>query len=276
MGDMKEKLMRHACSSCRALCLMLSLFTLQAGCRAVRVAAPPAPSEEIRAASGKELIRLRAIIADAVEHCRGIRDYRCIFHKRQRVGGSLQEWQHILFKFRRPMAIYMRWLKGPHEGQEILYAPERYGAKAIVRPGGRLGSLTGTLTPVVTLDVDSYWVMRDNLHPINHAGIGYFLDIFMENSLRARRAGEGRMISRGRDIVFDRPVEVIEAVLPPEKGYYCHRCVMSFDTENSLPIKMQIFDWANQLTEEYIYENLELNIGLGEADFDRGNKEYHF
>lgn len=254
------------------LCSQALLFS---ACRqpSSRVA-PPAQAQEFSAASGAELENLRGIIKRAVERYGRVKDYRCIFHKRHRIGGSLQEEQRMLLKFMEPAQVYMKWLAGPHEGQEILYAPARYGKKGFARAGG----FKGRLMPVIRIDVDGYWVRRDSIHDLDHVGIGYFLKIFMENSRRARKAHEGMLIDRGSDIVFGRPARVVEAVLPreKEKGYYCRRCVIFFDEENGLPIKVLIYGWDDELSEEYGYENLELDVGLTEKDFDRENPEYNF
>ncbi|MDD5557098.1 MAG: DUF1571 domain-containing protein [bacterium] len=243
-----------------------------AGCAGVRV--PAREPREVRPASGEELDDLRRRIDRAAEAYGGVRDYRCVFHKRHRIGGRLQENQRILLKFMEPMHIYMKWIGGAHEGQEILYAPARHGPKGFARAGG----VKGRFMPVIRIDPDGYWVRRDSIHDLDRVGIGYFLRVFMENAARAREEDAGALVDRGPDTVSGRPVRVIEAILPAEreKGYYCHRCVVSFDEEHGLPIRIRIYDWDDRLAEEYVYEDLELNVGLTGADFDRGNEAYGF
>ena len=70
----------------------------------------------------------------------------------------------------------------------------------------------------------------------------------------------------------------MEAIYPreKEKGYYCYRAVLNLDFEMKVPVKIQIFDWDDNLVESYLYENLKLNAGLTDADFDPKNPEYHF
>ena len=100
----------------------------------------------------------------------------------------------------------------------------------------------------------------------------------MENFRRADAADEGALIDRGETSLDGRTVRVIESVLPPEKekGYYCYRCVVSFDTHTGLPVKIQVYDWQDQLVEDYEYRDLEINPGLTDADFDRNNSAYNF
>ena len=234
----------------------------------------PHPLEIGGVATEEELGDLHKFFYGAVEKYKGIDNYQCIFLKRQRIKGKLQEWNTISFKFKKPMSIYMKWLKEPYKGQEVLYAPSRYGKRGFGRAGGWLGRIT----PVIKIDVDGYFVMRDNIHPLDHIGIGYFLNLFMENFERADKKDEGALIDRGDGEESGRPVKLIECVLPPEKekGYYCYRCILSIDKENKMPLRIKIYDWDNRLSEEYVYQDLELNPGLTDNDFDRNKKEYNF
>lgn len=43
-----------------------------------------------------------------------------------------------------------------------------------------------------------------------------------------------------------------------------------------MPIKIQIFDWSNRLVECYGFEDLKLNPGLTDRDFDPKNPKYQF
>jgi hypothetical protein len=83
---------------------------------------------------------------------------------------------------------------------------------------------------------------------------------------------------RGEETVYGRKTTRLEGVFPKEKTttYYCHRAVVNIDTELKLPIKVQIFDAADVLVETYGYEDLRLNAGLTEKDFDPSNAAYGF
>jgi outer membrane lipoprotein-sorting protein len=60
------------------------------------------------------------------------------------------------------------------------------------------------------------------------------------------------------------------------KGYYGYRVVINLDEEKKVPIKIQIYDSGDQLVESYGYENLNLNAGLTDDDFDPKNPECRF
>jgi hypothetical protein len=257
-------------------CAPLVAAVIICGCAVVKEPSGPMPwpSEVQDAATGAQLETLRGIISQSVERYKSVRDYRCVFQKRQRIKECLQAPQRSVLKFRKPMSVYMKWISKPHEGQEILYSPPCYGGKALAHPGGWKGSIM----PAVPIDADGYWVMRDNIHPINHLGLGHFLDVFEDNSRRAIEEGASTLIDRGKEMVGARRTRVVEAVLPPEreKGYYCYRCIVWFDEELLLPVKIQVYDWDDNLSEEYVYEDLEINVGLDDDDFDRENEEYNF
>ena len=51
---------------------------------------------------------------------------------------------------------------------------------------------------------------------------------------------------------------------------------MNLDCELKVPIKIQIFDWDDRLVESYGYENLKLDAGLTDSDFDPNNSDYKF
>jgi hypothetical protein len=88
--------------------------------------------------------------------------------------------------------------------------------------------------------------------------------------LECRRGKEGR--------VYGRRIQSLELIFPKESrnGYYCYRSVVSLDIEKRVPIRVQVFDWEDRLIEDYGYEDLTLNAGLIDADFDRRNPKYRF
>ena len=59
-------------------------------------------------------------------------------------------------------------------------------------------------------------------------------------------------------------------------GYYAYRALLGFDEENHLLIRAVVYDWTDQLVEDYAYNDLRLNPGHTSRDFDPSNKEYGF
>jgi outer membrane lipoprotein-sorting protein len=88
--------------------------------------------------------------------------------------------------------------------------------------------------------------------------------------LECRRGTEG--------MVYGRRTQSLELVFPrdPRNGFYCYRSIISLDVEKKVPIRVQVFDWEDRLIEDYGYEDLTLNAGLTDANFDPRNREYRF
>ena len=59
-------------------------------------------------------------------------------------------------------------------------------------------------------------------------------------------------------------------------SYYCRRSTTYFDVVTNLLIKIEIYDWDDNLYESYHYRDLKLNVGLNDSDFDPDNKNYKF
>ena len=81
-----------------------------------------------------------------------------------------------------------------------------------------------------------------------------------------------------KETVYGRMTQRVEIILPKNKtrGYYCYRARFSLDLEKKVPIKVEIYDWDNNLVENYGYEDLKLNVSLTDTDFSPKNPEYKF
>ena len=128
------------------------------------------------------------------------------------------------------------------------------------------------------LDPTDARVMEKSRHPVTDVGIGRLLQIVGENARRASRNGLLRVVDRGAGEIAGRRVRQMEGILPrdPRAGYYGYRVELAFDEELRLPIRVVVYDWSDQLVEDYTYSELRVNPGLSGLDFDPGNKEYGF
>jgi outer membrane lipoprotein-sorting protein len=52
--------------------------------------------------------------------------------------------------------------------------------------------------------------------------------------------------------------------------------VINQDVESKILVRIALYDWDDHLFENYNYEELNLNAGLTDTDFDPQNPEYHF
>jgi outer membrane lipoprotein-sorting protein len=198
--------------------------------------------------------------------------YTATFLTQERVAGELGPKQWLVLKFKKPFKVYLRWLKGKHEGRQALYPAGADGNELWVR----LPVLVGTVT--ISLDPQSPRARKDSRHPITDVGIGRLIDFITDSVYRGLQRGELTIEDGSQHATFDRPTQRFRLHFPadPAKGYYCMTALIDVDREHRLPIYAEIFDWDGQLVERYGYVDLRLNPGLTNQDFDANNPTYGF
>jgi hypothetical protein len=201
-----------------------------------------------------------------------INDYTVILHKQERVEGKLLEEETIFLKFEKPFKVYMKWIKFPYQGREVIYAEGWNDNRMRVHEGGTLGFLTMNLNPTGSL------AMRGSRHPVTRTGIGHLVRTIGENVRQGINANELQVIEHGEERMFGRRSHKVEAIFPRDrtKGYYGYRVIVHVNVNTKFPLQIQIFDWDDLLVECYGYEDLKPNVGLTDLDFDPGNPEYKF
>lgn len=198
-------------------------------------------------------------------------NYTAIFHRLERVDGKMIPEETAYLKFKQPFKVYMKWIN-PFKGQESLYVEGANHNKVRVRGSGLAELITVNLEPTGAL------AMENSRHPVTDAGLEVLVKKIDANLRRGLHAGELTLKDHGEQTVYGRKTRELEGILPKDasKGYYCYRCIVDLDAETKMPIKTRIFDWDDRLVECYGYENLSLNPGLSDKDFDPKNPEYHF
>jgi hypothetical protein len=203
----------------------------------------------------------------------GVATYIAVFHKQQRVAGELLPEETILLKYRKkPMSLYMKWIRAPYQGSELLYVAGWNQDRVRAHRGGILRFVTRNLDP------EHPALMADNLRPVTSSGIGYLLQAVAMNAREALKASELTFSERGEETVYGRKTRVLELVVPKQsaKNYDGCRFVVSQDVESKILLRIRVYDRDDQLVETYGYENLRLNAPLADADFDPRNPEYRF
>ncbi len=202
-----------------------------------------------------------------------VRDYTALFRKRERIDGEWRPEEVSFLKFQKPFKVYMRWLSGPPEGREALYVEGANNNQVIVHePRGFSSFFT------VLLEPGNRRILRESRYSFTEIGIGRLIERVGRDARRAWARGEMRLVDRGKAKVMGKDVRQIEGILPKEReaGYASYRMVLGIDEETGLPIQASIYDWDDAITGEYLYGDLRLNPGLGEADFDLSNPAYRF
>ena len=217
-------------------------------------------------------VNLEEIFRRAEQVLAGVDNYTAVFHKQERVNGKLLPAETVALKFKKPFKVYMKWIAEPHKGRETLFVEGANENRLKGHEGGLLRVVT------VNLDPDGARAMKGNRHAITESGLEKLVAKLASNVRLGRTNGELEVRDGGEETVYGRKTTRLEGVFPKERAgtYYCHRAVVNIDAELKLPIKVQIFDAADQLVEMYGYEDLRLNPGLTEKDFDPSNADYGF
>ncbi len=205
-------------------------------------------------------------------HSERIKDYTAVFYKQEVVKGKLLPQENIFLKFRKPFSVYMRWLEGPFEGQEVLYVRNKYKGKLIGHKGGFFRFLT------LSLDPKGRRAMKGNRYPITEAGLAKVITRVLKDVEKGEAEGVIQLSHKQSREVFGRKSRIITIRLPgdPEQGFSAAKINLWIDLENGLPIKTEFFDWDLKKVGSYGYKDLMLNVGLTENDFDRNNRSYRF
>jgi len=220
-----------------------------------------------------EEVDIEALLSEAQESYKQIKDYTGIMYKQERIGKKMYPKETIFFKFAKPFKVYMKWIKDPYKNREMIYVEGWNDNKIKAHEGGLMGVVS------VNLDPKGSMAMKGNRHPVTDMGIGNLLKVVQSNIARAKKNGDSiTVVKLGEEKVFSVDTIKLEATFPKEKekGYYCYRAVFWADKERKLPVKIMVYDWDDQLVEDYAYENLKFDVGFTDKDFDPTNKEYNF
>jgi len=246
----------------------------------LKPAAGSVPSRSTEPAAAMTPIE-RAIrtIADCQARYEEVEDYTCTFYKRERIAGRMTPLHIMDMKARtRPQSIYFKFQQ-PAQGREAIYIAGRHGGKVLAHDVGFNKLLAGTLQ----LDPTATRAMEDCRHPITQAGIGPLLETLAKRWALELSPQESQLLFRDDMVIGPRRCTMIESTHPQRRHHFLHHKVRVYiDQEFGLPIRFEAYDWPKQprsepeLTEEYTYMNLKLNVGLRDIDFDVANSAYSF
>jgi hypothetical protein len=218
-------------------------------------------------------------ITECQEKFQSIKDYTCIFYKRERIDRRLTPQFVMAMKERtRPKSIYFRF-EEPYRGREAIYVHGKNQGKILAHDVGITKFLAGTME----LEPTSSRAMEDNRHPISEAGIGSLIDTVARRWIGELSPDESTVEFDPEMMVGDRRCLLIESIHPVRQSRFLfHKVRLFIDSELNLPIRFEAYDWPKhqgqppELVEEYSYADLKLNVGLRDEDFDTANRQYSF
>jgi hypothetical protein len=213
------------------------------------------------------------LLAAARQSYQNVRDYTCLFVKRERIKGQLQPESLIAMRARtQPFSVHLRWLSPKNlAGQEACFVAGRNNGMMRVRASGVLGAVG-----FVNLDPRDPRAQEHSRHTILEAGIGYLIEQYTQGWQQVRPYNRTQVRIAEYDYNKRRCTRVETIQLENIGGKVpFHRCVVYFDKEHRLPIRAENYDWprpggtqGGDLLEEYSYADLRPNVGLGEQHFN--------
>jgi outer membrane lipoprotein-sorting protein len=209
-----------------------------------------------------ESIDPHAIIRRMATAYEGIRDYTALFLKREQINGEIQPLETIELRFQEPFKVYMAW-HDPYPGRVITYIEGENDNKIQVNPGGALQFLR------LSLDPEGALATRGSHSSVRRIGLRNTIALLIAQYQRGMREGRITLHFRGDEPVDTRPAYHLEWIGPDNKniGYYAYRGNIWVDKKSYLPIRIDLYDWENQLYASYAYHRLQLNPGLTHEAF---------
>ncbi len=231
------------------------------------------------------------IARQSLTHIRdSVTDYTAIMIKRERIGSTLGEHEFMFTKIRNrkiqdgqlkaPFSVYLSFLKPASvKGREVIFVENRNSGNMVAHEGG----FKGRFLPTVDLDPKGMLAMSGQRYPITEMGIENLVVKLIEKGERDRQHGECNVqFSKGAK-VGGRACTVLTVSHPVARAYFdFHIAQIFIDDELNIPVRYAAYTWPTteggeaELIEEYTYQDVKLNVGLVDADFDRKNSAYNF
>jgi len=235
-----------------------------------KVRYPKTPQEMERLAKSDPLEFLRLALK---WHDDRAADYSCRFLKIENIGGELRRPETMLMKFRvKPFSVYVKWIAGVSKGQEVIYVDGVNDDKAYVHPSGLLGFLFRK----VSIDPLSKTALKHSRRPITMAGMGNMLRLVIPQCEAAKASGDLKLTYEGLRTEGGRPAYLFKRVLPNKNNYPCDVLLIYIDCEYFLCVRTDAWDWNGGLLSHYSYNDLMINPGLCDDDFNPDNRDYSF
>lgn len=211
-------------------------------------------------AQARDIDGPEAIMERVRDTMASISDYSCMFSKHELVGDRICREDNIILKVKRPGHFYMKWTEGAHKDRVAIYVEGKNNNKIALHLNGLLGFLT------VAIDPKGKAAFRENRHSITEADIAGIFNRFAADCSRCRTDPE---CSPVENVLKGPDTLELNAVFPPGKGYYAHIARLTIDRNSWLPTSLACYGWDNEFLEEYRFQDIRINPGFTEKDFEK-------
>jgi len=218
------------------------------------------------------------LIEEGVTAVAEVKDFRATFYSQQRVRDRLKEPETTQIKMRaEPRSVYMKWAE-PKKGRELLWNKDAHDGELLIHECG----WKGKIAPLVKIAPDHRLVAESCRRGIHEVGLWNLMTLIAKNRPLLNNPGVEVELTTDKSI-GDRACYCFTIKMPEPTQEIPHYLVSLYlDKERKLPLGCEIYEAPNeaggepQLCESYFYENLELNVGLTDLDFDHTNPDYCF
>lgn len=215
------------------------------------------------------------VIAQMQAAASEIRDATYLFHKQEYADGRQQPAERITVKYRAPNEVYLKWLGPAHHGRELLFRPGWNDDRLRINPGRWL--------PTINLDPRGGLALRGNRHDIYQLPFPAIIKHFVDSAalIRANPALRARITELGEQPHHGETGQCYHLQLPKarEPKLYAAEVMLCVSRRTGLPLRIRSWDVEDgemRLVEDYGYEDVRVNVGLTDADFDPDNPAYGF
>lgn len=197
-----------------------------------------------------------------------IPDYTAVLETRERIEDDLYPRRVMRVKVRhQPFGVAVETDEPANEkGQRVWYEAGWNHGELLAETPGFLGSLVGRLS----LDPEGDLALENRRHPLTDIGLLRLVEQVEESFAPALAASRGARVRATEMELGGRPGTLIEATLPRELPDAALLYRFGFDGESGLLVYYGMAELRPDgpaLVEEYLYRDLQLAAGLGDADF---------
>lgn len=215
-------------------------------------------------------------------------DYRATIVSRERSSGKLSEPKTMEVQIRNrklvnnkvqvPFAVYVKFTQPKNvNGREVIWVEGANDDKMIAHEPGFRNILRIKLKPTSLL------AMMGNRYPITEIGIEKLVAKLIQKGERDRQHGECTVEISDRTEVDGIACTMIRVIHPEKREHFdFHIAEIYVDTKRQVPLRYCAYDWPAKagddplMTEEYIYQDLQLNVKLADEVFDPDNPAYNY
>lgn len=221
---------------------------------------------------------------DSLNHISAtITDYTATLTRQERIGEVLTEKNTSRAKIRnelenQPLSVYILFTQPAGvRGREVIWVAGENENKITAHEGSGLLSRFRVIQPY-----DGFIAMMGSRYSIAETGLQRLMETLIQHALHDREYGEcevqlSEVQSAG---VACRRIRVVH---PIEREHFIFHIVeVDIDLQRNIPVRLASWMWPETdgaeppLTEEYIYTDIKLNVGLTDDDFNPDSEQYNY